>query len=411
MKDDDKNISKKSVNENPVKPTRNNNNKNGMITGQTEKKTVNWAFRILIVVLLFVSGTVAGVYFMPALQERVPIIAQWAGSIGATAAIIDDMNKRVTDQQSQIRTLTQKITEQEFRLSQLSSSPSNEDTNALMTRMDTLEQSMSDAPSTTTSMPDSSQSTRIDMLLSRMSQLEASFIPLSKNMIDASKAEQERKALIEENLTFSDKLANLESRLIGMEKFAAKDNTGILLNLKIAELKRKVMSGEIYSNELNIVKELIENGSFQVNARVADALEYLSQKANDGILTPGQLERRFNELIPDILTAEDLAATSSWWSTALNNIKTAITIRKTDGTSYSTEGLDGLVTDIESWLKSSDLKSALDILASLPPAVQLLLDEWKIELETWLYSEDALNELELIAAEEYLTASTSEPIS
>ena len=195
-----------------------------------------------------------------------------------------------------------------------------------------------------------------------------------------------------------------------METYAAKDNTGILLNLKIAELKRKVMSGEVYSNELNIVKGLIDSGTFQTNLRFRNALEYLSQKAESGILTPSQLERRFNDLIPDILIAEDLTGVSSWWMNALNNIKNAVSIRKTDGSSYSPEGLDSLVANIESWLKNSDLTSALEALSALPPAVQTLINAWKTDLEIWLYSEDALNDLELIAAETYLTALASEPI-
>ncbi len=410
MKENDKPISKKLANETPADKNSNKKTATKESNIHSERKNANWALRILLVVLLFLGGAMTGIYFIPALKERIPAIAQWTGSDEDTASTIGAINTTLAAQQDQIDLLAKKTNEQENLLSQLSASSSSGNTALLVARIDALEKSLSVGPGPSTVATDSSQSTRIDMLLSRMSQLEASFIPLSKNMVDSNKAEQERKALIEDNLNFAEKLANLESRLAGMETHAAKDNTGILLNLKIAELKRKVMSGEAYSSELDLVEKLIETGSFQANVRFKSALDYLSQKAESGILTPSQIERRFNDLIPDILRADDLAATSSWWATAINNVKSTISIRKTDGSSYSAEGLDGLVANIEGWLKNSDLKSVLETLTALPSAVQALLETWKIELETWLYSEDALNELESIAAEEYLTASASEQI-
>ena len=194
----------------------------------------------------------------------------------------------------------------------------------------------------------------------------------------------------------------METRLSQVEALAAKDNSGILLNLKIAELKRKIKSGISYNEELSALSQIIEKSTLNANTRVTNALNYLSERAETGLTTPDQLRNNFNSLIPDILKQGNLAVDASWWEETLNTIKNMITVRKTDGTSFSETGLDGLIATIEQWLSNEDFKSALDSLSSLPQAVQLLLEDWKLELERWSKSDDALNDLESIAADDYL---------
>lgn len=345
---------------------------------------------------------------MPTLKDRLPIVARWIGTDASSDGALAALDQRLVGQQSAIEALRQTTTAQQTRLDQLATGTNNDDT--LLARIETLEQNLSITPDDAPAV-DNSQSGRIDMLLSRMSQLEASFIPLSKNMIDDVAATTERERLAAENNDLTAKINDLESRLEQVETYAAKDNTGILLNLKIAELKRKVISGAPYSDELDLVKELVKSGAMQTNARFNEALAYLSQKAESGILTPDQLQRRFNELIPQVMTAEQLAATTSWWQSTLNSLQNMISIRKTDGSSFGEDGLDALVSNIENWLKSDDLKSVLETLRALPPAVQQLLNAWKDEIETWIASEEALQQVEMIAAENYLGTPAADEVS
>ena len=177
---------------------------------------------------------------------------------------------------------------------------------------------------------DASQSNRIDMLLSRMSQLEASFIPLSKNMFDGAQAQKEREALQKDALNLNEKLALLENRLATVETQAARDNTGLLLNLKIAELKKKVVSGEVYEKELETVRTLIETGSLKANNIMLAAIEELEKTAQAGLVTPDQLKRSFNGFIPDLISASNIDTSASWWQNTLNKLQNMISVRRTE---------------------------------------------------------------------------------
>lgn len=374
---------------------------------------VNWPLRMLMVLLLLIVGAGTSIYFMPALKERLPFVANWIGENEASG--IAGVNQTLADQQQQIENLVRKSADQELALSQLSSEPRSVAGEGFERRLQTLEgmieidaQNSSDQNATS---QDTSQAARIDMLLSRMSQLEASFVPLSKNMLDTITAEKDRQELRSENIVVSGKISDLEARLTQVETIAAKDNTGLLLNLKIADLKRKLKSGTSYENELAAITDMVEKSTLKANARITNALSYLSDRAAEGVTTPDQLRKNFNELIPDILKQGNLTVDASWWETTLNTIKSMVTVRKTDGTSFNNAGLDGLIATIEQWLAGDDFKSVLDNLSALPDVVQLLLEEWKVEIERWSKSDDALNDLESIAAEDYLNVNYEAPVS
>lgn len=384
----------------PVKPTQKkvgNDNKKPVVK---KAESTNWALRILVILLIFIAGAFTSLYFMPDLKERLPIVANWIGQDNSPA--LAAMSGQIAAHQAEIDTLRQKSLEQEDLLSQLFASSEAEIPADLIARIETLEQSL---PSSAQVEPeDSSQSNRIDMLLSRMSQLEASFIPLSKNMINAAAAEKERQALSDENVSLSTKTDDLQSRLLAVETIAAKDNSGLLVNFKIAELKRKVVSGAIYDNELNVITSLVDSSSTISDARFNSSLDYLAEKSDSGIVTPDKLRNDFNALIPQLLSVSDVTPSASWWQNMLSGLGNLVTIRKTDGTSYNEAGLDGSISTIESLLGRGDFKAALDIIPLLPNDAQALLANWEADANRWTLSEQALSELEIIAAESYLGA-------
>lgn len=362
----------------------------------------NFALRALLLLILFLVGVGAGVYFLPILKERLPVLAQWIGENDTIA--ITALNEKISSQQLAINQLTGQTADQERRLNQLSNTSDLILPSDLEGRLIALEEGLSIERPDMTPAIDTSQSSRIDMLLSRMSQLEASFIPLSKNMIDGAAAQKEREALQEENLSLSEKITFLENRLETLEAQAARDNTGLLLNMKIAELKKKVVSGEVYEKELETVKRLIENGSLNANIAVSDALEKLERFAASGLVTPEQLKRSFNGFIPNLITANNIDASASWWQNTLRKLQNMITVRKTDATAHDEKTIDGLIVDIESWLDNADLQSVLQVVETLPNSLQQLLGEWKMDIENWLYGEEAIETLESIAAESYLVS-------
>lgn len=373
---------------------------------EKKRNAPNWSLRILLIFIVFIGGALVGIYFLPDLKERLPIVAKWTGDTQSTELM--EINTKLANQQIEIDALSNASAVLETRLGNVAGGADEDAIRELEAKLVALEGILTSTSDDTVNavIPpvDNSQSTRIDMLLSRMSQLEASFVPLSKGMIDAGRAEKERQALIAENTSLSTKMSNLESRLLSVEKVAAKDNSGILLNYKVAELKRKLVGGLPYSTELDAIKKLVVDKSSCFNS----ALNYLSENAPTGVPTPDQLKKKFNDMIPNILNVEGLSEDASWWQMTLNKLKNMITIRKTVESSGGTNGLDSLITEIEGQIETSNLGPALDLANQMPGAIQNLLEEWKVEAEIWIESETAINTLENLAAESLLTPVESE---
>lgn len=372
---------------------------NAPLKDKSNNPKPNIALRILLLLLLFLAGGVATIYFLPVISERIPMVANWVGQSGT--ADLDSINQKIEAQQQTINQLTQKANQQQRQLAELAIP----DLSTLENRMMALEEQLNisssieeeSAPSV-----DTSQAARIDMLLSRMSQLEASFVPLSKNMLDAAEAEKERATLQSETSDLSDKMEALESRLASLETQAAKDNSGLLINMKIAELKRKVIAGDNYSVELASVKRLIESSSLAMNGNVNRAIDQLSKNAASGLPTPGELKNKFNALIPELMATPVTTETTSWWQSTVTRFQNMITVRRTDEVDGNDGSLDGMIAEIESWLDSQEVAAILDIINTMPAALQNLLSDWKMDLETWLYGEEAIETLESVAAESYL---------
>lgn len=369
---------------------------------EASSKTPNYALRVLLLLLLFLSGLITGIYFLPALQERLPFIAEWVGENDNTT--LAELNGKILEQQSAINDLTKIAADQERRLNQLSSSQNATLSDDIERRIGLLEENLSIDTQENTPNFDASQSNRIDMLLSRMSQLEASFIPLSKNMFDGAQAQKEREALQKDALNLNEKLALLENRLATVETQAARDNTGLLLNLKIAELKKKVVSGEVYEKELETVRTLIETGSLKANNIMLAAIEELEKTAQAGLVTPDQLKRSFNGFIPDLISASNIDTSASWWQNTLSKLQNMISVRRTETSTADNKSLDGMINDIESWLNTADFNSILQVVDTLPTALQELLTDWKADVENWINGEEAIETLKSTAAESYLVS-------
>ena len=369
---------------------------------EASSKTPNYALRVLLLLLLFLSGLITGIYFLPALQERLPFIAEWVGENDNTT--LAELNGKISEQQSAINDLTKIAADQERRLNQLSSSQNATLSDDIERRIGLLEENLSIDTQENTPNFDASQSNRIDMLLSRMSQLEASFIPLSKNMFDGAQAQKEREALQKDALNLNEKLALLENRLATVETQAARDNTGLLLNLKIAELKKKVVSGEVYEKELETLRTLIETGSLKANNIMLAAIEELEKTAQAGLVTPDQLKRSFNGFIPDLIAASNIDTSASWWQNTLSKLQNMISVRRTETSTADNKSLDGMINDIESWLNTTDFNSILQVVDTLPTALQELLTDWKADVENWINGEEAIETLESTAAESYLVS-------
>ncbi len=386
----------------------------------------NWSLRILLVLLVFLIGTGAGIYFLPVLKNRLPFVANWAqqmdnaGTNNTEVRLLGNkvtiLERQLAQQNNEIQDLQAADNNLNNRFGEMTT-PDTEAGSILMARLDTLEQAQRLAESKKT---DLSQSARIDMLLNRMSQLEASFVPLSKGLSDAQDARQERRQLSETTKSQAEILDQISRRLSAVEAYANRDNSGALLAFRIGELRRKVASGQAFGPEIAALSSMMARGSFAHNSKLNDALSWLSQHKN-GVVTKDKIRDQFDNLIPALIRSASRQADDPWWKRAYNNGKNLIMVRKTNpipedfntenlGTGYfDTENLDGVIASAQKMLARFDLKECLALLSRLPDNIQETLDVWIIQAEIYLRAETELDRIESLAAAYYLDSETLSP--
>lgn len=413
MNDKDKPPANKNTNDNAeIKNSSNEKKTTATPTAVKEEKSnkPTLSFRILLILLIFIAGMALSLYLMPTLQERLPFVANWIGS--ENMGEFSTLDQRLDAQQSEITSLRERINELENNLD--FSSANNEviipsDLEERITALETLVsevQSASENAVVTTPI-DTSQSGRIDMLLSRMSQLEASFVPLSQNMLDAGQAREERRQLSSETATLNEKLANLENRLSSVEQIAAKDNSGILLNLKIADLKRSFERGIPYAADMDAINRIINNSPLAENTDIANALSTLDLNSTSGITTIEKSMRVFNELIPEILKEEGKDPNASWVQNTLSALKNMITVRQTDMASPNASNLDNMISQIELYLSQRNPEAAVRVADDLPVTIKNMIAPWRSDLQLLIDGSNAIMLLEKNATESYLIKNDS----
>lgn len=411
MKDKDKPAANKNTNDNAAIKKSADDKKSAPPASTPDNKSSKPTFssRVLLVLLIFIAGMALSIYLMPTLSDRLPIVANWIES--EQTSEVAPLVLRIDTQQMEIAALQRRTSELETALNNLSTQEGELIPSDIEERIVALETLASgNAPEQTeSSVPasDSSQSTRIDLLLSRMSQLEASFVPLSKNMLDAGQAELEREQLASNTASLSEKLAELENRLSSVEQATARDNSGILLNLKITDLKRSFDRGNPYSAEIAAIEKIISDSSLAGNISATNALTALKQKSTTGIITIEDSWRRFNALIPAMLKEKGKDQNASWMQNTLKSIKNLITVRQTDISKPNTSDLDNLLAQIEIYLRQRNPQAAADTADALPERIGEVLTTWRAELQLLIDGSNAIVELENLATESYLLEETA----
>ncbi len=352
-----------------------------------------WARRILLVLLVFLAGAGAGLYFLPEISARLPMVGQWIG----------------TDRSSdpELPALTAKITRLEQRLDSLPRTAASESDPQILERLDKLEQArlQEDQAAEDKDSQTLAQSARLDMLLSRVSQLESSFVPLSKGLDDARQAATERARLMETAAAQGAQFARIESRLSQVESYAARDVSGALLAFRIGALRHKATLGQPFAAEIEALKELTEQGAFARNSRLNDAVGWLARQSG-GVASPERLRDDFSDLIPALIRAATSRADDPWWKRAYAGLTGLVMVRKTtpDDAPESTSTLDNRIAAAERLLARRDLAAAERLLSDLPDPARQALDDWLRRAALTLRAEEEINRIERLAAAYYLAA-------
>lgn len=372
-------------------------------------RRASWTAWGLAIIMLFLAGAGTALYFLPFLKDRLPVISQWVGGDSRLAPEIAALKARLDRQEAELQTLKTAKDAFDQRLRALSDTAQAEPDSALLDRLDRIEKAaarQAEKRPERKHTGDISQSARIDMLLGRMSQLEASFIPLSKGLSDAQDARQDRAQLAEKITTQSDRLDRVENRLLAVEKYAARDNNGALLAFRIGSLVRKIASGQAFGTEIAPVEAMVSRGSMALNEQLQDSIGWLDRH-KDGIRPPAQLRRQFDALIPALIRAKSAHADDPWWTRAYNSTRNLVIIRKT-GTSGGTDP-DSLIAAARKKLADFDLKAALERVRQLPENMRKLLAAWTGQAEIYLQAKEQLERIESLTAGYYLAAPQKEP--
>ncbi len=354
---------------------------------QSEKPNrANWSLRILLMIIVFLLGSGTALYFLPSLKERLPVLDKWVG-----VRPIPEPDTTIADR---IAVLENRLAGQDRDIQALKdadNTPPGPDP-LLLERLESLEVAK-------TQKDDISQAARIDMLLSRMSQLEASFVPLSKSLAEAQEMRLERTQLAEAAKTQAEQLNNIEYRLGKVEGFAARDNKGALVAFRIGELRRKVTSGAAYGAEIDALTAMVSQGSLALDDQITEALAWLNRH-RDGIVTHGKLRDQFADLIPTLIRTESSHKDDPWWTRAYNSTKNLIMVRKTDNTAG--KNLDNIIANAHKMMERLDLTQALALLKQLPDNIRETLNSWILQAEIYLQATDELSRIESLTAGYYL---------
>ncbi|MCF6196312.1 MAG: hypothetical protein L3J50_06370, partial [Emcibacter sp.] len=356
-----------------------------------EPSGANWPLRILLCLVILLVGAGGTLYFLPQLQERIPVMAEWTGTTapdnGPFIQKLATLESRLDDQENEIQALK--------AMPKWAAQPDPTILTAIEDRLDSLEQARLQTKKVEQDM---SQSARIDMLLSRMGQLEASFVPLSKGLIQAQEARLERSQLADNLTAQNEKLDQIDNRLSKVEGFAARDTSGALLAFRIGELRRKVTSGAAFGPEIDALKAMMAEGSLAMDDQIQATLTWLDQH-RDGVMTAGRLRDQFNDLIPDMIRARSNGTDDPWWKRAYDSTRNLIMVRKTKDIE---DTLDAAIAGARQMLDRFDLKAAIDQLKQISGDLGDVLDAWILQAEIYLQAEEELDQLESLTAAYYL---------
>jgi len=155
----------------------------------------------------------------------------------------------------------------------------------------------------------------------------------------------------------------------------------------IGRLRDAVLSTHPFRIELAALKALSAD-----DPGIAQALERLAARADNGVPTVDILRQRFRALASGIVNAGREPAGDNWLDRSLARILSAINIRRTDDLDGG--DVEAIVARAEKALERNDVKQAVAELASLPERAAALAKPWLSDAEAHFVASTALVDLQ-----------------
>jgi len=337
---------------------------------QSTGKKSRWPWIMLLMIVMLCAGAALALYNLNTLAARYPLLASWL----PTAHLTETINNRFDDVETTLTQHDRQLPVLEDRLSQLEQQVAALNAQTAMSP-DIAAQLAELRERITTLSPvedDNSQSARIDMLISRMTQLEGAFIPLSRNLIEAEEARLDREALRQNNAALREQVDALAARLTRLEAFAAQDNHAAILAWQASTLRRALLSGSPFVSEFKQLQ--IAATELGQNRFLEDLLQQLTPLAETGIVPRETLQQRLHKALPDIHQAAAQRADANWWQSTLDKLSSLIVVRNRDN--QTGNDIDSVLNRMHQAISRDDFESLLAEQDHLGSAPRASLEPW-----------------------------------
>lgn len=359
-----------------------------------------------------IAGAITGVFVIafglsawvtPELRSRIPFLDHVLPAPPEQAGRIETLESDVAELHREMATLTDQMKGQRF------------DIDALRRQDEGISAQIADlgigggTPGVNTlnhGAPAGAVGGRVDMLASRVAQLEAAFIPLSRRAQADAEAAKDRAALRTRAQELEKVIGGLNGRIAALEEFATTDRQGSVLGLTLAQLRRTLDNGQPFETELGLLLDLVPDSSLKPDSPARDSIKTLQDWAPEGVATKDQLRQRFDRMAVSVLRASKTADDAGWFGRSWGRVMGLIVIRKRG----DVQGDDpaAILARAEVRLGEDDLDGALTELDALKGGAAEAAQAWKKAADARQNVNGAIEQLSASLAEE---ASKTPPLA
>ncbi|MEK9660716.1 MAG: mitofilin family membrane protein [Alphaproteobacteria bacterium] len=250
---------------------------------------------------------------------------------------------------------------------------------ALSGRLDDLAKKVDSTAANTT------DDARLDALGSDISSVKAAIGDAQKSMLTTTAEMASLRTGVDNTMS------DISARLVAVENrdntAAAREARAVGLAIAANEIRRTLRSGASFAGELTTLRQLASG-----DADLAAPVVTLAASATDGLPSAAALARRFDTLIPAILSADRVHDEAPWYRQALDRVTGVISIRRV-GADAGGDTVDAVVARAEAALADGDLVGAVTQVETLQGDAAKAAAAWLADAKRVVAAEAAVAQI------------------